>query len=430
MAGSPTLNSPLDSDRNLKSKSRARKGSDPLLLRPSVDAGWELWTTEAGASRETGRFETVPNLTSQEVSTVALPAQMVLVISRWMQTTDASLLPGMVDIFLERQGLTPRAVGGKSVSITQILTEESRTLVAIRVLGGHIPENICLPSVARFELSADLQPIVANGLTLWREAGRLVAAFSRASAMVHLQSFHEGVLGQSIAIELLCTKLQLETEEILSPEFAVNLLGEFTSEETSLLESILGTSPHPFPATAPILPILASQLTPPQVEVQRTKIRARQRLQRILLSIAAVYVLILLGLIGNVAWLTFSNQRLRKKIAADQPTVESVRKTDARWRSLEAAINPALFPVEVLFQSASLLPEDGVRFTLFEENDRRVVISGEANNVAAAFNLIERFKTKPELEYFDWKMPSPKTDLPNDKAGFQITGEPPDAPAN
>ncbi len=430
MAGSPPLNSTLELGTSPeRSRSISRKNPDTLLLRPAADIGWELWATAPGIPRETGRFETLPNLEKRNLQTVALPAESVLVVSRWLQITDDSLLPEMVQILLDRQGLMPREEGGKSFSFTPVLHEETRTLVAIRLLGTLIPAGLCQPQVERFEIGADLQPLIPDGLTLWREAGRLVAAFSRANSLIHLQSFHEGVLSESIVIELLCTKLQLETEEILTLEFGISLLGDFTVEETSLLTSIFGTTPLHANIGAPILPSDASDLTPPLVEVQRQKIRTRQRLERILLSAAGIYVLLFLGLILNVTWLGYSNGSLRKKIAADLPTVAAIRLTNSRWKAIEAAINPAIYPVEVLFQSASLLPDDGVRFTVFEENDNHVTIRGESNSAAAAFKLVEALKGKSELSYFDWEMPKPNI-LPNDKAEFLIKGEPPNAPAH
>ena len=390
MAGTLPLDPPAESAVT-PVKTRGRRTVETLLLRPAAISGWELWNTDA-VPRETGRFETVPDLEKLGVRTVGLPADRVLVISRWVQTTDDSVLPGMVDILLDRQGLTPKELGGKSHASSIVLKEDSRTLIAVRLLSGRVPDDLCEPEVARFELSADLQPLTRNGLTLWREAGRLVAAFSRDGALVHLQSFHEGVLNQSIAIEILCTLLQLETEEILQSRPEILLIGDFAPEEISLLGAILGNTPRMASAAAPVLPAQASGLTPPQVESQRLKRRNRQRLERIAMTVAAVYALIIFALVANVAWLTFRNQGLRKKIAADAPLVQTIRTTEARWRAMEPAINPAIYPVEVLFQSASLLPEDGVRFTLFEENDSNVLIRGEANSAAAAFKLAEAIK--------------------------------------
>jgi len=382
-----------------------------------------------GSPRETARFETLPDLAKRNLRIVALPADMVLVLSRWFQTTDDSVLPEMVQIFLDRQGLIPREEGGKSFSSSTVLREENRTLVAVRLLGAQIPASLCQPQVERFEINADLHSLVPEGLSLWREEGRLVAAFSRGGVLIHLQSFHEASLGETVAIELLCTRLQLQTEEILGLEFAVSLLGEFSAEEIALVETIVGVEPGVLSFGVPVLPARASDLTPPQVELQRKKIRDRQRLERILLGAAGLYVILLLALILNVAWLTHNNGRLRKAITANQPLVATIQETDARWKALEAAINPAIYPVEVLFQAASLLPDDGVRFTLFEENDNRVSIRGEANSAAAAFKLVEAIKAKIELNYFDWEMPKPNI-LPNDKAEFQIQGEPPNAPVN
>ncbi|HEX8371358.1 MAG TPA: hypothetical protein VF585_01140 [Chthoniobacterales bacterium] len=412
-----------------KPRRESRKNPDVLLLRPATELGWELWATAPGAPREVSRFETLPDLEKRNLRAVALPADTVLVISRWLQTTEDAVLPEMVAILLERQGLMPREEGGKTFSLTPVLREENRTLVAIRLLGAQVPIQLCQPQVERFEVSADLQPLVGDGLTLWREGGRLVGAFSRAGSLIHLQSFHEGVLSQSIVLELFCTRLQLETEEILGSEFAISLIGDFSEEEASLLTAIIGTLPQFTSVVTPVLPAAASGLTPPMVEVQRQRIRTRQRIERVVLSVAGIYALLLIGLILNVAWLSFSNRRVAKATAADQPTVDAIRSTAARWNSMEDAINPAIYPLEVLFQSASLLPEDGVRFTLFQGRDRRVTISGEANSVAVAFKLGEDFKGKTELAYFDWTMPSPKTDLPNDRAGFEITGEPPRAQA-
>jgi len=428
MAGSPTLNPQTAASRARSSK----KNSEPLLLRPSPEPGWELWTTTPGDSRETARFDTLPRLENKNLRAIVLPARHLLVFSRWLQTTDESLLTEMVQVILDREGLIPRGMEneiGKSFFIAPILREEQRTLVAIRLLATQVPDDLCQPQVERFELGADLQPLLDDGLTLWRESGQLVAAFSRQGSLLHLQSFHHSSVNDTIAIELFCTRLQLDTSEILGTDFGISLLGDFSAEEISLLQSLFEVAPlHQTPA-APRLPEKISTLTPPLVEVRRQKIRVRERIQRILLGAAALYALLLLTLVAHVAWLTFSNQKLRRIIAENAPTVTAIRSTHDHWRAMESALNPALYPVEVLFQSASLLPEDGVRFTLFEENSSRVTIRGEANNAAAAFRLVDAIKGRADLDYFDWDMPKP-TILPNDKAEFSIQGTLPDAPIN
>jgi hypothetical protein len=105
------------------------------------------------------------------------------------------------------------------------------------------------------------------------------------------------------------------------------------------------------------------------------------------------------------------------------PTVAAIQGTAERWRQVELAVNPKLYPVEVLYQVAGLLPHDGLRLTAVEMQNGKVVIRGEASTAPATFKFAEDIKAKPDLQMFDWQMASPIL-RPDGRAEFTIEGVP------
>ncbi|HEY5892730.1 MAG TPA: hypothetical protein VIT91_05810 [Chthoniobacterales bacterium] len=406
---------------------RSRHSAEEHLARPTADGGWEVWTLNNGTPpRFLRRAASLAEKEDKSLRLIGLPTSDLIGFSRWMQTSDDALLPDLVQAFLDRHGLTPKSTEGKSVAITPLFREETRTLVFIRILSASVPQNVLLPQIENYEPSAEMLDLPANGLVLWKENGRLAAVFSRDGKAAHVQSFADVTLTPEVARELLCTRLELETEGVLKQFDGIELRGEFPPEDCDTLGGILGAPVTVAQIGDPAPPVTPSGLLPPLAAQLRKKVARKQQLKRILFGAAAVYVFALVTLILNVAWLALSNEALAKKIAVDRPTAEAIQATSRRWRALEPAVNPAFYPVEILYQSAKLLPVDGVRFTLFELNANRITIRGEANNAAAAFKLVEDIKAQPDLSFFKWEMPRPNI-LPNDKAEFQIQGTSPDA---
>ena len=116
-------------------------------------------------------------------------------------------------------------------------------------------------------------------------------------------------------------------------------------------------------------------------------------------------------------------ERLQRSLQASAPMVQNIESTAARWRTLQWAVDPHLYPVELLNQVASLLPPEGMRLTGFEMQKGKVTIRGEASTAPAAFKFAEDVKSKPELQMFTWQMPSPSL-RPDGRAEFTIEGDP------
>jgi hypothetical protein len=139
--------------------------------------------------------------------------------------------------------------------------------------------------------------------------------------------------------------------------------------------------------------------------------------------LAAVYILGVLGLIGYIYWQRLAADNLRRRIQELAPTVAAIQGTAERWHQVEWAVNPKLYPLEILYQISGLLPHDGLRLTAVEIQKGNVVVSGEASTAPAAFKFAEDIKAKPELRMFTWQMASP-TLRPDGRAEFNIEGVP------
>jgi len=83
----------------------------------------------------------------------------------------------------------------------------------------------------------------------------------------------------------------------------------------------------------------------------------------------------------------------------------------------------------LLLRCSNLLPPDGVRFTLFETNEGKILIQGEAADAKAAFNFADALKQSRDLRDYKIEMPLPAT-LPNGNTKFQIQGTRYGAPAH
>jgi hypothetical protein len=222
---------------------------------------------------------------------------------------------------------------------------------------------------------------------------------------------------------LKCIAFQLEAQHLCERFLGVTLWGEFTVEESERLQRHLGLKVTRDAVPPPDLPQIRSKLLPPEVFSLHEKRRRRRRIRSAIGLLAAIYVLGVLGLIGSIYWQRHVAEDLRRHIQEQSPTVSAIQGTAERWLQVELAVNPKLYPVEVLYQVAGLLPHDGLRLTAFEIQNGKVSIRGEASTSPAAFKFAEDIKAKPELQMFSWQMASPIL-RPDGRAEFTIDGDP------
>jgi len=117
---------------------------------------------------------------------------------------------------------------------------------------------------------------------------------------------------------------------------------------------------------------------------------------------------------------------LQAEIDRDAGAVASTKEAMQRWNALDPALDPKGYPLEVLHEAARLLPEEGVRLTLFEMNLGRVILQGEAKDFTAAQLYMDAVKKSKDLSGYEWTAENPKS-LPNRSARFQLDGVRPGA---
>ena len=333
--------------------------SHTQFLRAVDGEEWEHWTfTENKPAHFVRRLSTPSEVPGEIV--VALPAEFTFTFPAWLATSDRAVIPEILHLQLEKRGLLSKNSGASIVDYRVIETRENQTLAIATILQPDFPKDLAFDRVKRIEPSAYTFALPQDRLVIWREHGRLTVAATRGREPVTVQVLGDSELSESAALELKCIAFQLESQRLCEKFLGITLWGEFTVEESERLQRHLGLKVTRDAVPPPNLPQIRSKLLPPEVYHLHERRRRRQRIRSGIGWLAAVYVLGVLGLIGYIYWQRQVANDLRQHIHEQTPTVSAIQGTAERWRQVEWAINPKLYPVEVLYQVAGLLPPDGV----------------------------------------------------------------------
>ena len=383
---------------------------------------WELWSfSESKKAHFIRRLSTPADVPGETV--VALPAERTVTFPAWLATSDRTVIPEILHLQLEKRGLLTKNSGDSAVDYRVIDTRGNQTLAVATILQPEFPAELTFERVSRFEPSAYTFPLPQDRLVIWREKGRLTVAATRGREPVAVQVLSDDELSETAALELKCIALQLQAQHLCDRFLGITLWGEFSVEETERLQKTLELNVTHDAVPPPSLPAMRSKLLPPEVFSLHARKRRRRQIRSGISLLAAVYILGVLGLVGYIYWQRFVADNLRRRIQDQAPTVAAIQGTAERWRQVEWAVNPKLYPVELLYQISTLLPPDGLRLTAVEIQKGNVVVRGEASTAPAAFKFAEDIKAKPELQMFNWHMPSP-TLRPDGRAEFTIEGDP------
>jgi hypothetical protein len=395
--------------------------SQTYFIRAAGDQ-WELWsfpdTKRAQFVRRLEKPGEVPGATI-----VSLPAERTISYPAWLATEDRAVIREMLQLQLEQRGLVGRNNSTANMDFRVIESRENQTLAVATVLQSEFPEELTFERALRFEPSALTLPLPQDRLVIWREKERLVVSATRGRDPVIYQVLSDREITEAVALELKCVTIQLEAERLCERLLGVTLWGDFTSEEIDRVKRVLGLTVSRDSMPPPILPSGPSKLLPASVAALHSKKRRRARIRTIILGVAALYILLIAALGAWVGWQTVAIRNLQEELKGQTPTVTAIQGTADRWRRVEWAVNPKLFPVELLYQFSGLLPPDGLRLTGMDLEKGKVIVKGEASTAPGAFKFAEDIKANPELQMFTWRMPSP-TLRPDGRAEFTIEGEP------
>jgi hypothetical protein len=401
-------------------KSRAaRRGA---IFRP-VAEGWQKWQEgEGGTWTPAGEAAELADLSPAPGALIAVPVRRAFSLAVWVPGEDPSIFGDLVFTQLELRGLAGRSREATSFAWREIAREGNEALLHAVVLPSHLAPRYWHGEVTDYAVSPACLPLPADTVSIWQEEGGWVAAVTRDKELLHFQPLTEHAPDAAMALEVWMLLAPLEAGRMLGAGTSVLVFHE--GPESPDLEDWrnaggLPVETHPLPP--PVRPDRPLDCVPlPVRDVQTAKVASARR-QRLALIAAAVYFLIVLGLAANTLRLHWQARSLQADIDRDADAVAATKEAMQRWNSLDAALDPAGYPLEILFQTAKLLPPEGVRLTLFETNLGRVIIQGEAKDFTAAQLYMDAVKKSKALSSYIWTAENPKS-LPNRSARFQIDG--------
>ena len=407
---------------------QSKKVEIKTLIAPSFE-GWALWEFDPRQSSPHLKQSAtqLEELASLEKAIFALPVRYVFCLPLWLNTADKSLLSDLIFAQLERRGLLTRSREETVMNYQSIKVEEDKTLILAFILPAQLPENFLNQSASAYDVSARFYPLASNQLTLWREAGRLTVAFTHQETLVYCQTLSGSELNTAVLQELFCLYLELESERVFQEMEGFTLWGNFSTQEIQQVQATFHVTPHTSEMPAPRLPEQILSLTPPSIQQAKILQIKEERNKKILRWALVGYGIFLSIWIAQLLFFYGKTYWIRRDVKKNAVLVQSLKETASRWNAIGTALQPERYALEILYQCASLLPKEGVRFTVFEITDSEVVLRGEASSVAAASDFFEKLKQNTQLLSYQWAMPPPQI-LPNDTAQFQITGSRYDAP--
>ena len=403
-------------------KPRTARQTGDVIFR-AVASGWQKWRQEGeGSLQLASEAPALSALKPEAGGVIAVPVRRAFSLAVWVPSGDPALFGDLVYTQLELHGLAGRDRDSTAFIWRSIATRDGETLIHAIVLPPHLDSKYWHGDVTSYAVSPACLPLAPDTVTVWEEEGGWVASVTRGQELLHFQPLTSQVPGDAMALEIWLLLAPLEAGKMLDGSPSVHVLyqgleppdlGDWRSA------SDLAVSASPLPP--PVVPAQNLQCMPlPVREVRKSK-EASSRRQKIALAAAAAYFLVVLALAGSTFFLQWRAESLRKLVARDAGAVAAIRATTARWENMQAALDPATYPLEILYQAARLLPKDGVRLTLFSMNLDRVVIGGEASTLPAAQKFQQDVATSPELAGYDWTKENPRP-LPSGSAKFQIEG--------
>jgi Tfp pilus assembly protein PilN len=401
-------------------KSRApRRGA---FYRPAA-TGWEKWVEgEGGVWSAAGAAPELPELSPMAGSLIAVPVRRAFSLAVWVPADDASLFDDLVFTQLELRGLAGRGREATAFAWQEVAREGGEALLHAVVLPAHLAPRYWHGEVTEYAVSPSCLPLLNNGVTVWREEGAWVAAVTRGEKLLHFQPLNEPEPGAAMALEISMMLAPLEAGHMTEGVASILLYHEGdASPDLADWRSGGGPEIKARPWPPPVRPAKGLDCLPLPVRDAQTAKAASARRQRWALAAAAVYFLLVLGLAANTLRLHWQAGSLQAEIDRDADDVASTKEAMQRWNALNAALDPAGYPLEVLYQVARLLPEEGVRLTLFEMNLGRVLVQGEAKDFTAAQLYMDAVRKTPALSAYEWTAENPRS-LPNGSARFQIDG--------
>ncbi|CAN5765864.1 hypothetical protein BH11VER1_BH11VER1_30100 [soil metagenome] len=392
-----------------------------LLSLPGEDHR-EVWRC-----RPDGEWELLPAGTQFKEGVLVLEALAFDSAPFWVRTSQGGelKLDEIASLHWEAQGL---GVSDEGRAWTSWKVEEGngRILVGTAGLAGEITAESSLEQMPQScEISPQMYPIPSHEAAVWKEMGRYVIAFHRGTMLLHFSTLATRQLNAEAAQEILEIQSALEIREMLPQPKGVRVWCDAEVEFIPTLKSLLDGVPIIVePRPSPRLPVLPSEIDPPELAQRRRLARKSRQTTRLLVLGAFLYAAVFAVWAG---WLAYRDQKLVSEemtLQQMEPELAVIREAQLRWQALEAATNPDQYPVEIFHRIASLLPAEGIRLEefIFDTIDaKKMMVRGQASSSGEAVKFLANIKSSDLLKQYPWDAPVPNI-LPDNRASFRAEG--------
>jgi hypothetical protein len=381
---------------------KSRRAESKNILCP----GEQRWTVWRSGDQGVSQVEAQPDFASitSPVDMVSLPVQHVFALPMWLVPADPELLREMIYLQIERRGLAAR-IKSETVFDYKILGQDiEKILVMVALLPPSFPEYLSQKLAPRYHVSAGLYPLPPNQFTFWREGDRLVTAVTRDNELIYFQALGDHVFSPNVLHEIRCIHLQLETQNFIHPISGATVWGDLRPDEIAPLREVFGQHVQYGPMPQPNPRNDTYFITPFSVQASLSNEKQKEKQKGLFSIVATVYGILLVALIGQLAWYGWQKYSYSSKLAAISADLKRVTETQNRWQALEPAINPEIYPLEILSRFTELKPAE-LNFTKFSQDDDFVTftIEGETKESALASKFAEDLKRSPLFAEFRWE---------------------------
>jgi hypothetical protein len=387
--------------------------SSDVVVRLYEEA-WQRWKLSGGSPQLLANEEVHADGATRVIH--AVPARRVIATPLWIEGADAALAPETVKLELEVRGLLPRAqaMGG---TVVRLLPQENRQLAVVATFPPELPEENSLADA--YDVSPFLLDLPSDAVTLWREGDDLVAAFTRGEAVVYWETIDRSVPAEELQTWLGVLNLRLRGEAIIDrvPKVVSWVEGLPAARIAPAGCEATGAAPDSRPslkhARFEWKPVSAQQ-----ADLQRLR---REQIKRVVLIVAAIYVVIAAGFTLYFGALRWKISRLANETTQLKAEVEKFQPIARDWTMIAPTVEPEQYPLEILSGVVTGMPPQGIRLIRFKIEGGAVGVEGEADTFQMATDFYNALATAEGFRGFNLQSDTPQMKA-NNAASFNIHG--------
>jgi hypothetical protein len=387
-----------------------RKAAAPDVVVRLFDEEWQRWDVTGGSAALLGADASLANGGGRRI--LAAPARQILASPLWIEGSDKEIVTEAAKLELEVRGLLPRAQGMGGVSL-RLLPQDDRSLAVAAIFPPELPEGCPAKDAERFEASPLLLGLPEDAVTLWREGGDVVAAFTRGRDVVYWETTDRAAGAEELRAWLGLMCLRLEGEGILSKApRVVSWVEGLPAVRIAPAGCPIEERKEEAPA-APTLERARFDWKPASAHQAEASRRRREQMRTIGLGVAAFYVVVVAVLAIYAGVMRWKTSHLAAESARLRAEVEKFQPVARDWDTLAPSVELEQFPLEILRGVVMAMPPDGVRLTRFTIEDGKVTVEGEANTFQMATDFTNALSGSEALRGIQWEAGTPTPDSNN-----------------